>query len=79
MLDGCENIGNEEFEQSMNFTKSLASSCSVSKSKAQFGCSVYSYENKMEHDFSETTNYDSFANSVDNIEKPKGNLININK
>ena len=70
MLDGCEDVTDKEFEDSVNFTCAIASKCAISKEESQVGCSVYSSKNEFVYGFYNTSDYDDFSSAVYGIQKP---------
>ena len=71
MLDGGYDVDDQEWEESVNFTCSMASQCSVSQTDTQVGFSVYGEESHIEYAFENTTDYGDFETAAYATERPK--------
>ena len=71
MLDASYDVNDEEWENSVNFTCSMASQCNISPTETQVGFSVYAETNTVGFGFENTTDYDDFQTAANAVEKPE--------
>ena len=71
MLDGSYDVSDDEWNDSVNFTCSMASQCNISPTETKVGFSVYAEENEIGFGFENTTNFEDFQTAANAVEKPE--------
>ena len=77
VCDSSDSVSEDEFESSINFTCSMASQCTIGKTKTQCGMSTYYHEHEVKYEFDDTTNYEDFQTVALSTEKQDSKLTGL--